>query len=279
LTLEDLRAEVEQVTAADEPDPSRARRAVDALLDALERGEARAAELREGGWVVHAWVKRGILLAFRVGGNVGMAVPPAFWFRDREVFTTWNPEAPGRNVRVVPGGTTVRRGAHLADGVVVMPPAYVNVGARVGSGSMIDSHALIGSCAQVGRAVHVSAAVQIGGVLEPVGALPVIVEDGAFLGGGCGLYEGTHVGARAVLAPGVVLSRSVPLFDLVRGEVHRAAAGGNLIVPPGAVVVPGSRPARGEFATKEGLHLQAPVVVKYRDAATDVALALEEALR
>jgi len=279
LSLDELREEIEALVAAAQPDPSRARRAVDALLDALERGEARAAEPGGDGWTVHSWVKRGILLAFRVGRNTAMAAPPAFWFRDREVFTTWNPDTSGRNVRVVPGGTTVRRGACLEDGVVVMPPAYVNVGARVGSGSMIDSHALIGSCAQVGRAVHVSAAVQIGGVLEPVGALPVIVEDEAFLGGGCGLYEGTHVGARAVLAPGVVLSRSVPLFDLVRGEVHRAAEDGHLIVPAGAVVVPGSRPARGEFATKAGLQLQTPVIVKYRDAETDAALALEEALR
>lgn len=279
MKLDELQAEIERLAEAPDAHPPRVRLAVEALLDALERGEVRAAEAGDGRWTVHAWVKRGILLAFRTGRNAPMAAPPAFWFRDREVFSTWDPNRTERNVRVVPGGTTIRRGAHLGEGVVVMPPAYVNVGAWVGAGSMIDSHALIGSCAQVGRGVHVSAAVQIGGVLEPVGALPVIVEDGAFLGGGCGLYEGTQVGAGAVLAPGVVLSRAVPLFDLVRGEVHRAGTDRPLVVPPRAVVVPGSRPARGEFARAEGLQLHAPVIVKYRDPATDAALTLEEALR
>ena len=256
MKLADLRLEIEALAAAPDADPPRVRLAVEALLDALERGEARAAEPRDGTWHVHRWVKLGILLAFRSGRNAAIAVPPVFWFRDREAFSTWDPNRRERNVRLVPGGTTVRRGAFLGDGVVVMPPAYVNVGARVGEGSMVDSHALVGSCAQIGRAVHLSAAVQVGGVLEPVGALPVVVEDGAFVGGGCGIYEGTQVGAGAVLAPGVILSRAVPLFDIVRGEVHRAAADRPLVVPPGAVVVPGSRPARGSFAASEGLQLR-----------------------
>jgi 2,3,4,5-tetrahydropyridine-2-carboxylate N-succinyltransferase len=182
-------------------------------------------------------------------------------------------------VRVVPGGTTVRRGSHIAVGVVIMPPAYVNVGAFVGEGSMIDSHALVGSCAQVGRGVHLSAAAQLGGVLEPVGATPVIVEDEAFVGGGCGVYEGVRVGRGAVLAAGVVLTRAVPLYDLVHERVLRATDDRALAVPPGAVVVLGARRAPGSFAERHGLQLQAPVIVKYRDAGTAAALALEEGLR
>jgi 2,3,4,5-tetrahydropyridine-2-carboxylate N-succinyltransferase len=173
----------------------------------------------------------------------------------------------------------VRRGAYLGDGVVIMPPAYVNVGAWVGADSMIDSHALVGSCAQVGRRVHLSAAVQLGGVLEPVGARPVIIEDGAFVGGGAGVYEGTRVGAAAVVAPGVILTRATPVYDVVRERVWRAEGERPLHVPDGAVVVPGSRPAAGRYAAGEGLQLQTPVIVKYRDARTAAAVALEEALR
>lgn len=252
---------------------------VDALLDALERGDVRACEPREGDWRVNAWVKRGILLAFRIGVNVSLDAGPLFRFRDRDTLPTRDPAAGGRNVRVVPGGTTVRRGAYLADGVVVMPPAYVNVGAWIGEGTMIDSHALVGSCAQIGARVHLSAAAQIGGVLEPVGASPVVVEDDVFVGGGCGVYEGTRVGRGAVLAAGVVLARSVPLYDLARGVVHRAPAGAPLVVPENAVVVPGARPAAGEFAREHGLALQTPVVVKYRDAGTEASSELERALR
>jgi 2,3,4,5-tetrahydropyridine-2-carboxylate N-succinyltransferase len=173
----------------------------------------------------------------------------------------------------------VRRGAYLGEGVVVMPPAFVNVGAHVGMGAMIDSHALVGSCAQIGARVHLSAAVQVGGVLEPVGAMPVIVEDDAFVGGGCGLYEGTRVGRGAVLAPGVVLTRAVSLYDAVHERAIVADAGGVLAIPERAVVVPGSRPAGGAWAQSLGLSLYAPVIVKYRDARTDAASALEEALR
>ena len=229
--------------------------------------------------VLATWVKEGILLAFRHGADGAGGLPPYFHFRDRETLPTWSPDGCGRSIRIVPGGTTVRRGAHLGDGVVVMPPAYVNVGAYVGPGTMVDSHALVGSCAQIGRGVHLSAAVQIGGVLEPVGALPVIVEDHVFAGGGVGIYEGTRVGARAVLAPGVILTRALPLYDLVRERVYRAEPGKPLLVPGGAVVVPGARSAGGAFAESHGLRLQAPVIVKYRDAGTDAALALEEALR
>jgi 2,3,4,5-tetrahydropyridine-2-carboxylate N-succinyltransferase len=273
-----LRAAVEALVGRPEPPQDEVRRVVEALLAALEAGTVRAAEPEGGTWRTNAWVKRGILLGFRAGGNADAAVGSVFRFRDRGWFLPdGSPPPPG--VRIVPGGTVVRRGAHLAEGVVVMPPAYVNVGAWIGERSMIDSHVLVGSCAQVGRDVHLSAASQIGGVLEPAGALPVIVEDGVFVGGGCGIYEGTRVRRRAVLAAGVILARSVPLYDLVRGTVLRAGPAESLEVPEGAVVVPGARPAAGEYATRLGLHLQAPIVVKYRDGSTDAASALEEALR
>lgn len=280
MTVADLERSVERLTGAERPTREESLPVVRELLDALESGSVRAAEpTPEGGWRVNRWVKQGILLAFRIGVNRGEVVPPTFHFRDRDTLTTWNPNTTARDVRVVPGGTTVRRGAFLDDGVVVMPPAYVNVGAWVGQGSMIDSHALVGSCAQVGRHVHVSAAAQIGGVLEPIGALPVIVEDDVFVGGNCGLYEGVRVGRGAVLAPGTLLTGSVPLFDLVHEQVIRGGEGGPLSIPPRAIVVPGSRPARGAYAARGGLHLQTPVIVKYRDESTDSALALEEVLR
>jgi len=278
LSPEQLRHAVLEVCAAERPERSAVLPVVAALLDALEAGVVRAAEPAAGGWRVNAWVKQGILLAFRAGHDVGRSIAP-FHFRDRDTLDTWNPCSVERGIRIVPGGTAVRRGAHLGDRVVIMPPAYVNVGAWVGADTMIDSHALVGSCAQVGRQVHLSAAAQLGGVLEPVGALPVIVEDGGFVGGGCGIYEGARVGARAVLAPGVVLTAAVAVFDLVREAVHRAGADGVLEIPAGAVVVPGARPARGAWARQHELSLHAPVIVKYRDAATDAAVALEEALR
>jgi 2,3,4,5-tetrahydropyridine-2-carboxylate N-succinyltransferase len=278
VNAEALRAEIERLAAMAEPPESETGAAVAALLSALETGAVRAASPGPDGWRVHPWVKRGILLAFRTGSHASSGSPP-FHFRDREILSTWSPAASGRHVRIVPGGTTVRRGAFLADGVVVMPPAFVNVGAWVGEGSLIDSHALVGSCAQVGARVHLSAAAQIGGVLEPVGALPVVLEDRVFVGGGCGIYEGTRVGVGAVLGAGVILTRSSSLVDLVREEVHRAEGEGPLRVPAGAVVVPGVRPARGPFARSEGIGLQTPVIVKYRDDSTDAASALEEALR
>jgi 2,3,4,5-tetrahydropyridine-2-carboxylate N-succinyltransferase len=280
MSRKELRHRLEALCATGSPDPVASRGAVDELLQRLECGEIRAAEpLPEGGWQVNSWVKAGILLGFRVGTNVSMGVPGGLPFRDRDTFPVWNPNDDSRDVRIVPGGSSVRRGAYLAEGVVVMPPAYVNVGAFVDRGTMVDSHALIGSCAQVGRNVHVSAAVQIGGVLEPVGARPVIVEDNCLLGGGCGIYEGTRVGARAVLAAGVILTRGTKVYDLVHERVIAPTANTPLEIPSSAVVVPGARPASGAFAEKEGIQLQTPVIVKYRDARTDAATALEEALR
>jgi 2,3,4,5-tetrahydropyridine-2-carboxylate N-succinyltransferase len=278
LSRGDLEQTVLRIAASPEADPAEARAAVAALLEALEEGTVRAAEPEGAGWAVRPWVKRGLLLAFRHGVNVPSDLPP-FHFADRDTLPTSSPARFGATVRIVPGGSTVRRGAHLGPGVVMMPPAFVNVGAHVGAGTMIDSHVLVGSCAQIGARVHLSAAAQIGGVLEPVGAMPVIVEDDAFIGGGCGIYEGARVGRGAVLAPGVLLTRSVPLQDAVLGRTLRADEAGGLAVPERAVVVPGSRPARGAWAQGEGIALYAPVIVKYRDQKTDAASALEEALR
>jgi len=274
--VSDLRAAVVREASREPHTRDSAFPVIDELLGALESGSVRAAELSEDGWRVNDWVKRGILLGFRIGIDRASSLDPVFHFSDRDTFPT---RSAGIGVRIVPGGTTVRRGAHLGEGVVIMPPAYVNVGAFVGAGSMVDSHALVGSCAQIGKAVHLSAAAQVGGVLEPIGALPVIVEDEVFVGGGCGIYEGVQVGAGAVLAPGVVVSRSVAIFDLVKGRVLRSDANGVLRVPPRAVVVAGARAANGEFARKHGIQLQTPVIVKYRDTQTDAVLALEEALR
>lgn len=243
-----------------------------ALLDALESGEVRAATRdAEGTWHADPWVKEGILAAFRLSEVVAVPGWPG-GARDKELLLPRDP-GPADGVRLVPGGSAVRRGAHLGAGVVVMPPSYVNVGARVGVGSMVDSHVLVGSCAQVGQRVHLSAGVQLGGVLEPVGALPVVVEDDAFVGAQCGLFEGVVVRSGAVLAPGTLLTSATVVHDLVHG---RAVTGE---VPAGAVVVPGSRPARGDYAAAQGISLYAPCIVKYRDAGTDAATSLEEALR
>jgi 2,3,4,5-tetrahydropyridine-2-carboxylate N-succinyltransferase len=244
----------------------------------LERGEVRAAEPGPEGWVVNGWVKKGILLGFRLGRVVPLEPAGPLRFFDKD---TLPPRALGLDdgVRVVPGGSAVRAGAFLAKGVVVMPPAYVSVGAYVGEGTLVDSHALVGSCAQIGRRVHLSAAAQIGGVLEPVGALPVIVEDEVLVGGNCGVYEGTVVGRRAVLGSGVVLTGGVTVYDLVRKTTYRRSAEAPLRIPEGAVVVPGARTIDDPFAARHGLSLQAPVIVKYRDEKTEASAALEDALR
>lgn len=251
-----------------------------ALLALLESGEVRAAERAEGGeWIVHAWVKEEILALFRASPTVEIGRERELWpFVDKE------PLVPRRfgaedGVRLVPGGSAVRRGAHLGRGVVCMPPMYVNVGAFVGAGSMIDSHALVGSCAQVGERVHVSAACQIGGVLEPVGARPVIVEDDVLLGGNSGIYEGVLVRRGAVIAAGVVLTASTPVYDLALERELRGSREHPLEIPERAVVVPGTRPASSTWARERGLAQACALIVKYRDERTDRATALEEALR
>ena len=250
------------------------------LFAELEAGRVRAASPSEGGaWTVDAWVKTGILLAFRAGVVTEYAPAGPLTFTDKDTLAPRAARSLGEGVRLVPGGSSVRAGAHLGRGVTLMPPCYVNVGAFVGEGSMVDSHALVGSCAQIGARVHLSAAAQVGGVLEPVGSLPVIIEDDVLVGGGAGLYEGVLVRTRAVIAAGVVLTRSTPVYDLVRARVLRADERGVLEVPAGAVVVPGSRPASGDFAREHGVQVAAAVIVKYRDAATDARAALEAALR
>ncbi len=283
-----LAARIEELAAhpAGASLPSDAEQVVADLLGALEAGEVRAAErASDGSWNAVPWVKRGILLGFRAGRVVAMpdeggesSPDAAAAFFDKHTFP---PRALTlrHGVRIVPGGTSVRRGAYLAPGVVCMPPAYVNVGAYVGAGTMVDSHALVGSCAQIGERVHLSAAAQIGGVLEPVNAAPVVVESDAIVGGNCGVYEGTIVRARAVLGAGVVLTRGTPVYDLVRETVYRAEGGRPLEIPEGAVVVPGARAVRGDWAGREGLSLQTPIIVKYRDEKTDLATALEQWLR
>ena len=274
-----LKADVESLAAT--PDgaalPARTGEVIEALLAALEAGDIRAAERGDDGqWRANAWVKRGILLGFRFGkltrydGELSFVDKHTYPIRRFDV---------GQNVRVVPGGSSIRRGAFVAAGVVCMPPMYVNVGAYVDSGTMVDSHALIGSCAQVGKRVHVSAAAQIGGVLEPVNAAPVVIEDDALVGGNCGVYEGTIVRARAVLAAGVILTRGTPVFDLVRETVYRAGNDTPLEIPEGAVVVPGARAVTSGWGAEHKLSLQAPVIVKYRDEKTDLATTLEALLR
>ncbi len=290
VSIESLSSEVERLFAAGgDADPEEARRAVWLLLDALGRGQVRAAEHGPGGWHAVPWVKEGILLAFRTGLTRAYEPHPAspnpdfggstFRYFDRDTLPLRDTHGVEENVRIVPGGSSVRAGAYLGTGVVIMPPAFVNVGAWVDEGTMIDSHALVGSCAQVGKRVHLSAGAQLGGVLEPVGLRPVIIEDDVMLGGNTGVFEGTLVGRRSVLAPGVQLTSSTAVYDLVHETVYRATADMPLTIPENAVLVPGSRRVRGAFAEEHGISLYAPVIVKYRDARTDAATALEEALR
>jgi 2,3,4,5-tetrahydropyridine-2-carboxylate N-succinyltransferase len=255
-----------------------ARAAFDEMLDGLETGDVRAAEPGPDGWRVNGWVKKGILLGFRLGRVVETEPAGPLGFFDKDTYLPRRLTLDA-GVRIVPGGSAVRRGAHLASGVVVMPPAYVNVGAWVGEGTMVDSHALVGSCAQVGRRVHLSAGAMLGGVLEPVGALPVVVEDEVLVGGNCGVYEGAVVGRRAVLGSGVILTGSVTVYDLPRKTTYRRQGDTPLRIPEGAVVVPGSRRLADPFADRHGLALYTPVIVKYRDDKTDASAALEEALR
>jgi 2,3,4,5-tetrahydropyridine-2,6-dicarboxylate N-succinyltransferase len=281
VSSEDLSLKIEKFFAAgaEAVGLSDAMAAFEQLRAALETGELRSAEpdsSSQTGWRVNTWVKRGILLGFRLGkleqSGDGLS------FVDKDTYPARRFAAED-GVRVVPGGSSVRAGAHVAKGVVCMPPMYVNVGAYVDEGTMVDSHALVGSCAQIGKRVHLSAAAQVGGVLEPVNASPVILEDDVLVGGNCGIYEGTIVCRRAVLAAGTILTRGTPVYDVVRGEVLRAEGDRPLIIPEGAVVVPGARAVNKGRAKEWGLSVYTPVIVKYRDEKTELSSALEDLLR
>ena len=277
-----LEAEISALAESGEPvDRDRARDAFRRLRAALSAGEARAAEPDPGaatGWRVNQWVKRGILLGFRLGDTVDASMDHGRWpFFDKDTLPLKKFDV-ASGVRVVPGGSSVRDGAYVGRKVICMPPMYINIGAYIGDETLVDSHALVGSCAQIGRRVHVSAAAQIGGVLEPVGALPVIVEDDVLVGGNCGIYEGAIVKRRAVLAAGTILTRSTPIYDVPNGRIIEPRAGEPLVVPEGAVVVPGARPLT-TGPREWGLSVAAPVIVKYRDERTDARTALEQWIR
>jgi 2,3,4,5-tetrahydropyridine-2-carboxylate N-succinyltransferase len=249
---------------------------------ALNEGRIRAAEPCPGsptGWKVNAWVKKGILLGFRLGGIVDMSIDSERQpFFDKSTYPVKH-LTPQSGVRIVPGGSSIRDGCFIGTGVTCMPPMFINAGAYVGDGTMVDSHALVGSCAQIGRNCHISAASQIGGVLEPVGAMPVIVEDDVLVGGNCGIYEGTIVKQRAVLGTGAIINRSTPVYDLVRNTIHRATDDQPLVIPENAVIVAGSRAVTSGPGKDWGISVYTPVIVKYRDARTDTRIQLEDLLR
>lgn len=264
--------------AGGDADKAAARQAFATLQAQLSAGEVRSAEpdtTSPTGWRVNTWVKQGILLGFRFGDNVDLSM--GGWpFYDKDTMPL---KRPGAGVRIVPGGSSVREGAFLGKGVICMPPMYINIGAYVGDGTLVDSHALVGSCAQIGARVHLSAGAQIGGVIEPVGAMPVIVEDEALVGGNTGLYEGAIVKRRAVIAAGTVLTGSTPIYDLPNGRIIRPEAGQPLVIPEGAVVVPGARSVTVGAGKDWGLSLATPVIVKYRDDRTDTRTELEQWIR
>ncbi len=275
--VRNLKASIEHLATQGEVehDPD-ARKTFLEFRDRLTKGKIRAAEKIDGRWTVNAWVKQGILLGFRLGALADMSA--GLSFIDKETFPARQFTTADR-VRVVPGGSSVRVGAYVAPSVICMPPMFINVGAYVDEGTMIDSHALVGSCAQIGKRVHLSAAAQVGGVLEPINAAPVIIEDDVLVGGSCGIFEGTLVRSRAVLGAGTILTRSTPLYDLVKGDVYRATPDTPLEVPENAVVVPGSRAIKKGKAAEWNLSLYTPVIVKYRDEKTDAAIELEDWLR
>lgn len=280
--MSELRERIERLAAAGASAPrDEARDTAAELRAALSAGRVRAADpdpSERSGWRVNAWVKRGILLAFRFGETVDASDGARGLFFDKDTLPL-KAMTTGDGVRIVPGGSSVRDGAFLGRGVICMPPMYVNVGAYVDEGSLVDSHALVGSCAQVGKRVHISAAAQIGGVLEPVGALPVIIEDDVLIGGNCGIYEGAIVKSRAVIAAGTILTGSTPLYDVVHDRILHAEPGSPLVIPEGSVVVPGTRPMTSGPGRAWGLAVNTPIIVKYRDDTTDARTALEQWIR
>jgi 2,3,4,5-tetrahydropyridine-2-carboxylate N-succinyltransferase len=283
VTVTELPEAIDRLAAAGLEAPrNEARHAFAALRTALSDGVVRAAEpdaTSPSGWKANAWVKRGILLGFRFGETIDMSINHGRWpFFDKDTLPL-KAIGPADGVRVVPGGSSVRDGAYLGRAVICMPPMFINIGADVGDETLIDSHALVGSCAQIGRRVHLSAGAQIGGVIEPVGALPVIIEDDVLVGGNCGVYEGAILKRRVVLAAGTILTGSTPLYDLPNDRIIEAAPGGPLVVPEGAVVVPGSRPVTSGRGREWGISVATPVIVKYRDERTSARTALETWIR
>ena len=278
-----LAADIEALAAAGAGvDRAAARAAFTELRAALSAGAVRAAEpdpSAPSGWRVNTWVKQGILLGFRAGDIVDVSADHGRWpFADKDTLPLKKLDRTS-GIRIVPGGSTVRDGAYLGRGVICMPPMYINIGAYVGESTLVDSHALVGSCAQIGRHVHLSAGAQIGGVLEPVGALPVIIEDEVLVGGNCGVYEGAVVKRRAVLAAGTILTGSTPIYDLPNSRILEPVPGQPVVVPEGAVVVPGTRPVTAGKGREWGLSIATPVIVKYRDERTDARTALEQWIR
>ncbi len=274
-----LKSSIERLVSSGEVEANpEARQVFLDFREQLTQGKIRAAEKKNDQWVVNTWVKQGILLGFRLGELREMGNNSTLSFVDKDTFPA-RPFTVSDRVRVVPGGSSVRLGAYVAPGVICMPPMFINVGAYVDEGTMVDSHALVGSCAQIGKRVHLSAAAQIGGVLEPINAAPVIIEDDVLVGGNCGVYEGTLVRSGAVLGAGTILTRSTPLYDLVRGEIYKASDDSALEVPENAVVVPGSRAVKKGKSAEWNLSLYTPVIVKYRDEKTDHRIELEDWLR
>jgi 2,3,4,5-tetrahydropyridine-2-carboxylate N-succinyltransferase len=248
------------------------------FMEELNKGHIRAAEKREEEWVVHSWVKKGILLGFRIGTLQNMSINDRFVYYDKHTYPLKSIMI-NDGIRIVPGGSAIRDGAYIGKDVICMPPMYINVGAYVDDGTLIDSHALVGSCAQIGKRVHVSAGTQIGGVLEPVGSLPVIIEDDVLIGGNCGIYEGTIISSKSVIGAGTVLTGSTPVYDLVYDAVYIKTEKRPLIIPPKAVVVPGSRPISQGRGKDLGLSVYSPIIIKYRDDKTEKSTQLEDLLR
>lgn len=248
------------------------------LISELNKGIVRAAEKKNGYWQTNEWVKKGILLGFRIGKLKDISINKNFRFFDKHTLKL-KPIEIKNNIRQVPGGSAIRSGTYIAKGVICMPPMYINIGAYIDEDTLIDSHALVGSCAQLGKRIHLSAAAQIGGVLEPVNSIPVIIEDDVMIGGNCGIYEGTIVQKRAVIGAGSIITGSTPLYDTVKGKIYRKTKEEPLIIPENAVVVPGSRPLNTKFGIENNLSIYTPLIIKYRDERTDASTALEESLR
>ncbi|MCC6865093.1 MAG: 2,3,4,5-tetrahydropyridine-2,6-dicarboxylate N-succinyltransferase [Ignavibacteria bacterium] len=276
-----LEQDIEKYFSTAELKPSEKNKAISAfkeMVKLLNNGEVRSAEKTNGKWKANSWVKKGILLGFKLGKNKDMSIDRQLFFFDKDTLPVKSMKV-NDGVRIVPGGSSIRSGAYIGKGVICMPPMYINIGAYIDDNSLIDSHALVGSCAQLGKKIHLSAAAQIGGVLEPINSVPVIIEDEVMIGGNSGIYEGTIVQKRAVIGAGCIITGSTPVYDTVKGKIYRKSKEEPLVIPEGAVVVAGSRALQNEYGLEKNLSVYTPVIIKYRDEKTDAATALEESLR